>query len=584
MTEKSLPTTIGGRKGMPYLTWNVIGNEEFNDRSKRVFSSVANVLSHTLGPFGATSIIETSHEYKVTKDGWNVLKSLHFNSPTEENILMLLSNIAQQVVRKVGDGSTSSVVAAHKLLEEMSTIFEGTNIRSKTLLDTLTKVSNRLVAVIEQVSTQVDREGDFQEIYNLAYVSTNENAEIASLIQQAYQATRIPSIQYEKSRTANNELEIIDGYQSKLSYYDRIFVNTDNETGVYDNVNIVMFDHTIDKEYHFEFILELIMESRKKEGRLLILAPFFDTAMGETFATICNQEKSQTGTHYLLIGRAHLLKNHDQNMYKDLSALLGAKVVTENVINEYNKKRLDREEREKTYDPRLSGEHNEYINVDPLHYQGHVGKVTLGKRFSLFQEFDSTDVELLKQYELDAANKLAAQEAIDEELNSVNHDIFSLIERVNKLQCKTAVIKAGGATSLEKGANYDLLEDAVKATSSAYKHGYNLGGNLAIVKAAELLSAEDELEARILVGIRDAFKSVFQTVLSNGQLEFNYDTILGKAIEDNVCLNIVNGEYDGTVINPTKTDVEILKGTISIVSLMLSSNQYISLTPNLEVK
>lgn len=583
------------QKTLPRLGWNVISKDEFEGRSKRIFEIVADVLSKTLGPFGATTIIErNTTEYKITKDGWNVLKSLRFSNAVEENILMLLVNIAQQVVRKVGDGSTSSVVSAHQLLEVMSGIFKEHNVRSKVLLEKLNKAADLIAERIKATANVIDREGDFSEIYNLAYVSTNENEEISRLIQQAYQATGSPSIQYAKSRTAKNELEIIDGYQSKMSWLDATFVNTDNESGDYQNVTTVQFDHTVEKEYHLDFILDLRLKVMNEGKRLLVIAPYFDTKMLETFAAICNQERSQTGSHHLLVARASLIKNHDFQMYKDLSVLLGGKVVTENVINEYVKSRVPQEERDKTYDPRLNGEVNEYISVDPQDYLGHVNKVTLGKRYSLFQDFTKTNKHELELAVSDADSKLAAQEAVDNELNTLNHDAIDLRERVMKLKCKTAIIKAGGSTTLEKGANYDLLEDAVKAAESAYKNGYNLGGNLAITLAVEDILVEhyqdvlelelEDIDVWILNGIKKSFENVLQTVIDNGQLDYSVEEIINQARHTGKCLNIVTGEYDGSVINPAMTDIEILKGTASIVSLMLSSNQYISLEPKIEVQ
>lgn len=594
--------TIRARQGIettniPRLGWNVIAKDEFQIRSERVFEIVADVLSKTLGPYGATTFIErATSEYKITKDGWNVLKSLKFSNLVEENILMLLVNIAHQVVRKVGDGSTSSVVSAHYLLKGMSEVFSKHNIRSKTLLDKLNKASELISERIKSKATQINRDGDFSEIYNLAFISTNENEEIARLIQQAYQATGSPSIKYALSRTTKNELEIVDGYQFKMSWLDRTFINTDNEAGDYHDVMVALFDHSLENEYHLDFILELRKYAAQKGKRILISAPYFDTKMHETFAAICNRERADLGTHHFLVARSSLIKNHDFQMYKDLSVLLGGKVITENVVNEYVKSKLPKEERDKTYDPRINGDVNEYIDIDPSNYVGYAEFISLGKRYSLFQGFTKTNPNELELAISDAQSKLAAQEELDNELNITNPDSVDLRERVMKLRCKTAIIKAGGSTTLEKGANYDLLEDAVKAAESAYKYGYNLGGNLAIsIAVEEIMQAYvtgqpdvrlDNVDFDILKGISKAFKNVLNTVINNGQLEEVYqaDNIINDAIKTGKCLNIVTGELDGSVINPTMTDIEILKGTISIVSLMLSSNQYITLEPKIEVK
>lgn len=581
---------------LPHLCWNVIPKEDFQIRSQNLFTSVANTLKNTLGPYGSTSIIETHNDYKVTKDGWNVLKSLHFNNPVEENILMLLVNIAQRVVRKVGDGSTSSVVAANYLLQTLTEASNNMNIRSKELLKTLEKVTALLEEEILHNTRRIDVNGDFQEIYDLAHVSTNGDDEIANLLKEAYQATRSTSVHFTKSRSYKNELEIIDGYQSKIGYLDPTFVNTDNDTGDYTNIDVIMFDHILEREYHFDFLLEAINKAREKQIGILLIAPNFDSAMHETFAAICNQERSQTGKHHFLVGRAVMTNNHDANMFKDLSALVGAKIVTENVVNEFNKKRIPREEREKGFNTRLAGEANEYIDTNPLNYVGHVGRISLGKRSTLFQDFthrNENEFELCLQ---DAKAKLKAQQELDEETAIINQDGHHLEERLIKLNCKTALIKAGGRTTLEKGANYDLLEDAVKACASAFKDGYTYGGNLSIsVACTNVLDKHakgditlSDTETVIIKSIFEAFKNVFNDVLSNanlvdGEFDYTYEALVEKAMDGNGCFNIVTAEYDNKVINPSMTDIEILKGAISIVSLMVSSNQYISITPNINL-
>lgn len=578
---------------LPYLAWNVIGKEDFEHRSQEVFSSVADVLRNTLGPYGSTTIIETHNDYKVTKDGWNVLKAIDFNTVTEKNILMLLINIAQRVVRKVGDGSTSSVVSANYLLQKLTKFVQENNIRSKELLKLLEKVTAQIEEEILNVAWKIDREGDFHEIYNIAHISTNGDDEIASLIQQAYQATRSTAVHYAKSRSYKNELEIIEGFQSRIGYLDPTFVNTDNGTGEYSNMDVMIIDHTVENEYHLNFILEAQADAAKRGVGLLLIAPYFDTPIHESFASFCNREKAQLGKHYFVVARATMVNNHDKNAIRDLASLVGCTIVTENIINEYNKKRIDEEERKKMFNARLSGDVNELIETDPLKYIGRIGHVAIGAKQTLFQDFINKNEADYQACVLDAKNRLAKQEEVDEETAIINQDGYFLEERVKRLECKTAVIKAGGRTTLEKGANYDLLEDAVKASASAFKYGYTIGGNLSITTAISRIKRSaflgfttlSDTETKVLEAIFDAFIDVLADVLINAQItDIPVLDIHSNAFEGKGCYNIVTQSYDNKVINPVMTDIEILKGAISIVSLMISSNQYISLSPTISVR
>lgn len=578
---------------LPYLAWNVIKKDDFENRSQEVFSNVSNVLRNTLGPFGSTTIIETHNDYKVTKDGWNVLKAIDFNTVTEKNILMLLVNIAQRVVRKVGDGSTSSVVSANYLLQALTKFVKENNIRSKELIKLLEDTTAKIEDEILKTAWKINREGDFQEIYNIAHVSTNGDDEIASLVQQAYQATRSTAVHYAKSRSYKNELEIIEGFQTRVQYLDATFVNTDNGTGEYSNMDVLIIDHTVENEYHLNFILEAQAAAAQRGVGILLIAPYFDTPIHESFASFCNREKMQVGRHNFIVGRATMVSNHDKNSIRDLASLVGCTIVTENVINEYNKKRTDEEERKRMFNARLSGDINELIETDPLKFVGRVGHIAIGSKQTLFRDFINKNETDYQSCLRDAKNRLNAQNDLDEETAIINHEGYFLEERVKRLECKTAVIKAGGRTTLEKGANYDLLEDAVKASASAFKDGFTIGGNLSIMTAIRRILLDStvgkeslaDVEKDVHYAILGAFQGVLQDVLDNAQVtETDNKIILGKAIDGLGCYNIVTHQYDNKVINPVMTDIEILKGAISIVSLMISSNQYISLTPSISVQ
>ena len=117
--------------------WNVVDDNTFKNRICTVFKQVSDALSKTLGPYGSTTIIEKFGEMYITKDGWQVLKAIRFDSPIDNNIMMMLVRIATQVVLKVGDGSTSSIVAANNLLDKLNNSNILSTMRPKEFIDLL---------------------------------------------------------------------------------------------------------------------------------------------------------------------------------------------------------------------------------------------------------------------------------------------------------------------------------------------------------------------------------------------------------------------------------------------------------------
>ena len=98
---------------------NVFSEAEFKKQFLLVFKTMSDILSNTLGPYGTTTMIDQETNYSVSKDGFHVLQNLRFADTKMNRIRSTLYSISHQMVTKVGDGSTSAVVAAYSFLLEM---------------------------------------------------------------------------------------------------------------------------------------------------------------------------------------------------------------------------------------------------------------------------------------------------------------------------------------------------------------------------------------------------------------------------------------------------------------------------------
>ena len=93
------------------------------------------------------------------------------------------------------------------------------------------------------------------------------------------------------------------------------------------------------------------------------------------------------------------------------------------------------------------------------------------------------------------------------------------------------------------------------------------------------------IESQVLKLLWKAFVEIFTKVLRNKFTEKTYDElepIVRECIATRTCYNLITDEYSTDVINPCYTDIEILRAATSIVSLLLSSNQYVSIKINKE--
>jgi chaperonin GroEL len=582
--------------------WNVIEEADFKNRVRGVFEQVSNALSKTLGPYGSTTIIEQFGEMHITKDGWQVLKNINFDEAIDRNIMQLLLNISAQVVIKVGDGSTSSIIAANSILKQLENSQELKEMRPKEFMKVLSNCVRNICDWIQNNSKEIYKENDatFEEIFRLAMISTNGDEEISKMIQTIYQETRNPSIQFVKSKTNLTTYEIIDGYKANITYLSTCYINNDEGICNINNPLILMFDHKIDEMYLDKIIKDALQVSLSEDRRLVVIAPYYDQFLLKKLETSTAMEiRSRNGTTSAVYTRVSLINNLFINFYNDFCMLTGGMMVTESVVNEMFSD-------------------NNTLNIKD--FLGRVGKISIGAETTLIQDFFNRNEDTYNIHLNDAISKFKVVEERNKNLSIVTTELYEMKQRVSKLYGKMGIINVGGGSSLEKTSNYDLVDDAVKACESAFNYGYNIGGNLIIPIAIDNLASKisnSDHEKLIYDLLSEAFKEVFYKVIENKynativegteeiasypklslkdriinfifrntimeDEDYIYENdeindIVDSCINDETCYDLINDEFTDKIINSCQTDIEILKAATSIVSLLISSNQYITI-------
>ena len=558
--------------------WNVIPRDEFRDLVRGVFNNAAYILQNTLGPFGATTFIEEYGTNHVTKDGWQLLKYINPENPTDRAILKLLKSIAHQVVVKVGDGSTTSIVASAELLRviEQSGLLE--KISPRDLLSKINKTVDEITKEIKKNATEINKDGDLEEIRHLAYISTNGDNNIAEMIQKIYQETGNPAISFATSKTNQTKLEILNGYKIDfVTYIDRMFINTDDGLSVQNNPMILTFNHRIDEDYYTKIIAPLTNIATANRRKLVVIAPAYTNKLMEKLSVILYSQYNTTKTTESVFLRASLINNNSYDLYNDFAALCGSMVINDTLVKET-----------------LELENSEEIIEKAMSWVGSVEKMEVAEKYTFISGFINKDEEMLKLLTNDAINKYETILSNTLEFETLTVDLIQAKDRVSKLKCKMGYIHVGGNSEIAKKANYDLVEDAVKACESAYKYGYNNGQNLAIIKASlDILkemgevdenNKDDVIKQVICNSIVDAFTGVILRIFANKYAKITQDDVkeilnrIRKCIDDNTAYDLYEEKYSTEIINSCMTDIEILKSVSSMVALLLSSNQMVSIS------
>lgn len=558
--------------------WNVIPRDEFRELVRGVFNNAAYILQNTLGPFGATTFIEEYGTNHVTKDGWQLLKYINPENPTDRAILKLLKSIAHQVVVKVGDGSTTSIVASAELLRviEQSGLLE--NISPRDLLNKINQTVDEITKEIKKNATEINKDGDLEEIRHLAYISTNGDNNIAEMIQKIYQETGNPAISFATSKTNQTKLEILNGYKIDfVTYIDRMFINTDDGLSVQHNPMILTFNHRIDEDYYNKIIAPLTNIATANRRKLVVIAPAYTNKLMEKLSVILYSQYNTTKTTESIFLRASLINNNSYDLYNDFAALCGSMVINDTLVKET-----------------LELESSEEIIEKAMSWVGSVEKMEVAEKYTFISGFTNKDDEMLDLLTKDAINKYETILSNTLEFETLTVDLIQAKDRVSKLKCKMGYIHVGGNSEIAKKANYDLVEDAVKACESAYKYGYNNGQNLAIIKASLNILKEmgevdennkDEMIKRVICNsIVDAFTGVILRIFANKYSRITQDDVkeilnrIKKCIDDNTAYDLYEEKYSTEIINSCMTDIEILKSVSSMVALLLSSNQMVSIS------
>ena len=106
--------------------------------------------------------------------------------------------------------------------------------------------------------------------------------------------------------------------------------------------------------------------------------------------------------------------------------------------------------------------------------------------------------------------------------------------------------------------------------------------NIAIFRAIE--ETKDQIKGdKVMESIAETMKESFARVLNiihrNKYSDLDLEEtkkIIDKSVKENVCFDLNTDDYSSDIINSCRTDIEVLKGAISIVGTILSANQYIA--------
>ena len=385
------------------------------------------------------------------------------------------------------------------------------------------------------------------EIAQVGSISANNDPEIGKMLSEAMaKVGREGVITVEESKTAQTELDVVEGMQFDRGYLSPYFVtNAERMEAVLENAYILIYDKKISSMKDMIGVLEGVA----KQGRpLLIVAEDVD---GEALATLVVNKLR--GTLNVCAVKAPGFGDRRKAMLEDIAVLTGGTVVSEEM-----------------------GRKLEQATLADL---GVAKRIVIDK--------DNTIVIDGSGKKADITARVAQIKAQVEETTS-DYDKEKLKERLAKLAGGVAVIHVGAPSEVEMKEKKARVEDALNATRAAVEEGIVAGGGTALVRASELIdpSKFDETERPGAMIIKRACEEPLRQIAFNAGLD-------GAIILDKVRngkadfgINAYSEQYEDLikagVIDPVKVVRSALENAASVSSLMLTTEAMIADAPKKE--
>ncbi|MBB4506696.1 chaperonin GroEL (plasmid) [Rhizobium leguminosarum] len=516
---------------------------EAREKMLRGVDILANAVKATLGPKGRNVVIERSFGApRITKDGVSVAKEIELEDKFENMGAQMVREVASKTSDVAGDGTTTATVLAQAIVKEgAKAVTSGMN-----PMDLKRGIDLAVGAIVAELKANARKISNNSEIAQVGTISANGDAEIGRFLAEAMERVGNDGvITVEEAKTAETELEVVEGMQFDRGYLSPYFVtNADKMRVEFEDPYILIHEKKLSNLQSMLPVLEAVVQSSKP---LLIIA---EDVEGEALATLV-VNKLRGGLKIAAV-KAPGFGDRRKAMLEDIAILTAGTVISEDL-----------------------GIKLESVTLDML---GRAKKVSIEK--------ENTTIVDGSGAKSDIEGRVAQIRAQIEETTS-DYDREKLQERLAKLAGGVAVIRVGGSTEVEVKEKKDRVDDALHATRAAVEEGILPGGGVALLRAVKALDNVKTANGDQRVGVdivRRAVEAPARQIAENAGAEGS--VIVGKLREKSEFSygwNAQTGEYGDLyaqgVIDPAKVVRTALQDAASIAGLLVTTEAMIAEKP-----
>lgn len=497
-------------------------------------NALADAVRVTLGPKGRNAVLEKlTGPPTITNDGVTIAREVQLADPFANMGAQLVKEVAMKTNGLVGDGTTTATVLAQAMVREgLRAMDAGAN-----PMRVRRGIERAVSAVIDAVTERAVPVRDRSALLRIATLAAGDDEAIGEVIARAVEHVgEFGVITTEESDTLGLGIDVVDGIEFDHGYISSYMV-TDPERmeAVLDDPLILLTNKKITA---VQDVMRSVEIAKRADRPLVVLAEDVD---GPALQLLVGGNMHNTMRSVVV--RAPGFGHRRIAELEDLAVALGGHVIAKDTGIEFTE-----------------------LTVDHL---GSCERITVTE--------DSTTI-VGPRGEQRLVDARVAQLEVQRDRARLDPDRDSLDLRIARLTGRVAVIRVGGATSVEVKERMLRVEDALAASRAAMEAGVVAGGGTALAQAHRVLSeselpGDDEgIGAQV---VRRTLAEPLRWIAHNAG--FEGDQVV-KMVEDLPLghgFDALTGDYGDMfgagIIDPLKVTRAALESAASIAALLITT-------------
>ena len=508
-------------------------NSDARARLESGVNALADAVKVTLGPKGRNAVLEKlTGPPTITNDGVTIAREIQLGDPFANMGAQLVKEVAMRTNGLVGDGTTTATVLAQAMVREgMRAVEAGAN-----PMRVRRGIEKTVPVVLQALTAQAVPVSGRDDLVRIATLAASDDDAIGEVIAAAVERVGEPGvITTEESDCLGLAVDVVDGIEFDHGYISAYMVtNPDRMEAVLENPLVLLTNKKITA---VQEIMPTIEAAKRADRPLVVLAEDVD---GPALQLLVGGNMHKTMQSVVV--RAPGFGHRRIAELEDLAVALGGHVIARDTGIELTEVTA-----------------------------GHLGSCD---RITVTE--DSTTI-VGGHGEAERVTARIGQLEKQRERARIDADRDSLDLRIARLTGRVAVIRVGGATSVELKERMLRVEDALAATRAAVEAGVVSGGGTALAQAHRALEtvALPGDEAIGVQVVRRALAEPLRWIAHNAGFESDDVVQIVEDLPLGHGFNALTGEYgdmfDEGVIDPLKVTRAALESAASIAALLITT-------------